>query len=436
MTTVPCLARILQEILGEKANQLAVETGFMQRERVLSGSSFMTGLVFGWQANPQASLENLSQSIGNAGTPISRQGLAQRFDQEAVIFVKSVLEASLEVMVRGMPVAQGILKRFSSVDLVDSSIITLPNRLQDVWQGSGGFGENARVSSLKLNVRLDVRSGQLKTLELSDGTQPDRSSAAHQQAVSAGSLQIEDLGYFKLGDFETIGEQQAYWLSRYKLGTRVCNSSGECLDLVAWLPQQIGDRLEGDILLGNTARLPCRLVAERVPAWVVDQRHARLQEEARQNQTMVSPRALTMAQWTIYVTNLPARLASTQEVFLLGRYRWQIELLFKLWKSDLQIDQWASQKPERILCEIYTKLIGAILTHWFLLVACWHNSRHSFRLAMPTIRGLAWQFANSLASLNLLQHAFTCLCRALAKSNMGKSHADPRAWQLIGAAVP
>ena len=421
----------MQEIWVLKANELAIETGFMERERVLRGSSFVRGLVSGWQANPKSSLEGLSQAVGNAGTPISRQGLAYRFDGKAVVFLKAVLEASMEVAVQAMPVSKGLLSRFSSVDLVDSSIITLPNHLESIWQGSGGFGENASVSALKLNVRLDVRSGQLKTLDMSDGTQADIKSVAHRQAVQAGSLQIADLGYFKLDDFEAIGSQGAYWLSRYKLRTRVYDRDGVELALQDWLPQSIGQSVDCEVLLGQSKKLACRLVAERVPLSVVRQRHERLGETARQNRTEVTQAALDMAHWTIYLTNVPPDLLATHEVFILGRYRWQIELLFKLWKSDLMVDEWTSQKPDRILCEIYGKLIAAIVTHWLLLVACWHNPRRSFRLAMPTIRGLAWQFANSLHSNSLLKHAFESLCRSLSKSNMGKSRIDPRAWQLI-----
>lgn len=431
MKTVTQVCKAMQPLLIDKANELAIETGFMERERVLTGSSFITGLMFGWQANPEASLEGLSQSVGNAGTPITRQGLAYRFDESAVIFAKAMLEASLEVVITTTPVSRGILNRFTCVDVVDSSIVTLPNSLRSIWRGSGGYGENASVSAVKLNVRLDVKNGQVKTLDLSDGTQHDRASIAHHQAVEAGSLQIGDLGYFKLDDFEAIERQNAYWLSRYKVGTNVYDSEGKPLDLPHWLPQHNGQTIDCAVLLGKEKQLPCRLVAERVPPQVVRQRHERIHETARKNSTPASQQSLEMAYWTIYVTNVPRDLLSTQQVFILGRYRWQIELLFKLWKSDLQIDKWASDKPHRILCELYTKLIGAIVTHWLVLVACWHNPRRSFRLAIHSIRGLAWQVTNSLHNIFLLKHAVTSLCQALSKSTMGKSRADPRSWQLI-----
>ena len=437
MVTVTQLSKSMQEVLQEKANKLAVTTGFIQREGELTGSSFITGLMSGWQADPQASLSGLSQAIGNAGTPITRQALEQRFDANAVQFAYEMLQVGLGVMVKATPPAtNNILNRFTSVELADSSIVTLPNELGEIWQGCGGFGDNARISSLKLNVRLDVKSGQIKVLELTDGNQHDRHSLAHQVPVEKGGMRIEDLAYFKLDDLETVEEQEAYYLTRYKQKTIVCDEQGEPIDLVTWLPQQVGDSLDCVVRVGKTKQLSCRLVAERVPQEVVEQRHERLREDARQAQREVSEHALVMAQWTIYLTNTPHSLLSTQEIFLLGQYRWQIELLFKLWKSDLQVDKWRTQNPYRILCEIYIKLLGAIITHWLLLVACWHNPRRSLRQAMPTIRGLAWQFANSLSRLSLLKHAFKSLCRSLSCCSMDKSRHHPRAFQYIYDEIP
>jgi hypothetical protein len=53
------------------------------------------------------------------------------------------------------------------------------------------------------------------------------------------------------------------------------------------------------------------------------------------------------------------------------RARWQIELLFRLWKSEALIDTWRSGRPFAILCELYAKLIGVIIQHWLILVSCW-----------------------------------------------------------------
>jgi hypothetical protein len=423
----------MHHILYTRANEVAWETGFMQRERVLTGSSFVVGLVSAWQANPHVSLSGLSQAIGNAGTPLSRQGVAERFTQEAVTFMRAMVEECLTAKIRGVPVSEGLLARFSSVDLVDSSIVTLPNPLAEVWQGSGGYGENASISSLKISVRWEMRGGEVKALDLSDGIGHDRSAPAHHDPVEAGSLQLRDLGYFKLDDLQAIAQQHAFWLIRYKIGTVILDEAGHVLKLTKWLPQQVGKRLDTPVQVGKTKRLPARLVAERVPVSVVRQRQARIRETARQNQTLPSATALEMAHWTIYLTNVPAAKSSPDELFVLGRYRWQIELLFKLWKSNLAIDTWRTHNPHRLLCELYAKLIAALVTHWFLQVGCWHDSRRSLRQAMPTIHALAWQWANSLTNRALLTHMLRALQRSLSCCHMDRSLQHPRAFQLLEA---
>lgn len=426
------VAKAMQEVLHEKANHLAWETGFMERERKLTGASFVKGLVFGWMSSPQSSLAGLSQSIGNAGTPITRQGLQDRFTPQASLFLRAVLESSLEAVVEAMPVSTDILQRFKHVYLIDSTIVTLPDTLSDIWRGSGGQ-EGASDAALKISVKLDMLKGRLATLDLSDGRQHDNQSKAHKEPMEAGSLRIADLGYFSLDDFESVGLSGSYWLTRYKHGTYICDKQGQTIDLESWLPQQVGQTVDSEIHLGKTKQLSCRLVAERVPLDVVQQRRERLAETARRKQQAISQKAWALAHWTIYLTNVPKDMLTIREVMVLGRYRWQIELLFKLWKSDLQIDKWRTTNPDRIMCELYAKLIGAIVTHWLLLVGCWNNPQRSLRQAIPTIRGLAWQFANSITRPVLLRHAFAALERALSCCQMERSQARPCAFQLLAA---
>jgi Transposase DDE domain len=431
METIPYLAEKMQQVLYTKANELAWETGFMERERILTGSSFVVGLVSAWQSDPDVSLAGLSQAIGNAGTPISRQGVDERFSAAAVRFMRAMVSESLKVVMSGVAVSAGIVARFSTVELVDSSVITLPNELSDQWRGSGGYGDRASVSALKLSVRWEMRQGQLTQLDLSDSIVHDRTVPAHYAPVDAGSLQLRDLGYFKLDDLESIGQQGAYWLIRYKIGVHLVDLDGQTIELASWLPRHIGQVLDTPVQVGQYKRLCARLVAERVPHAVVVQRHRRIRELARQKQLTPSPRALELAHWTIYLTNVPPSLLAPCEVFAVGRYRWQIELLFKLWKSDLHIDQWRSSNPYRILCELYAKLIAAIVTHWLLLMSCWHNPRRSLRQAMPTIHALAWQWANSLTNLALLTHVLLAIQRALSHCHMDRSKSRPRSFQLM-----
>lgn len=412
--TLSQVSEAMQEVLDKKAEALAEKSAFFQRQRQLTGGSFVRGLVFGWISDPQATLDTLSQSIGNAGTPITRQGLHHRFSDEASDFLYEVLKVSLNQVVRAMPVDKGMLSRFTHVELLDSTQIELPGELEDVWLGSGGYVSGKTSSAVKLNVRWDVRSGQLCDLELSDGRQHDGKSSIQYATMPAGSLRIADLGYWKLEVLAKIADERSYWLTRHKVGTMICDEQGQVIDLSKRLPQHIGKQVDWQIRLGKTAQLPCRLIAERVPEQIVQQRHKRLDETARRRQHPFSDEVYEMAKWTIYLTNVPQELLSLSEVLVLGQYRWQIELLFKLWKSELQVDKWRTRKPARILCELYAKLIGVIVTHWLLLVGTWYNPQRSLMRSMGTIRGLAWQFANAIGSDEILQHTLRALIRSLS----------------------
>ena len=60
MKIIPQVAKGLQYVLTSVSDVIAGDSGFIQRLRKLSGSGFVQTLVFGWLANPKATLEELT----------------------------------------------------------------------------------------------------------------------------------------------------------------------------------------------------------------------------------------------------------------------------------------------------------------------------------------------------------------------------------------
>ena len=130
--------------------------------------------------------------------------------------------------------------------------------------------------------------------------------------------------------------------------------------------------------MGAAKQVQCRVLARRASEQQVKRRHKQQDEYARKHGTQVSQRQRDWAYWTIVITNVPDALLSLAEAFVLLRARWQIELVWKLWKMQGLLDQWQTTNEARILCEIYAKLLGLLVQHWVLLLTCWDDPHRSW----------------------------------------------------------
>jgi len=72
---------------------------------------------------------------------------------------------------------------------------------------------------------------------------------------------------------------------------------------------------------------------------------------------------LALCDWTLFVTNASSEILPVNIVLSLYRLRWQIELIFKQLKGVLRVHSSNTTKEYRLKCEIYGKLIMAVLIH-------------------------------------------------------------------------
>jgi hypothetical protein len=421
----------MREVLTTTADTAAKATQFVQRTSPLGGATFSQTLVFGFLGNPQASLEELTQTAATLGVPITPQALDQRFTPAAAACLEQVLRAAITRVLAADPVAIPLLERFTAVYVQDSSTIVLPDALAAVWQGCGGTTTAGTAAALKFQVRLELRTGKLEGPQLQDGRASDR-AALVPTTLPGGALWLADLGYWRLDTLQTLEQQGVYWLSRLQVQTAIYDTAGQQRDLLALLDAQSAETVDLAVTLGEVHRLPARLLAVRVPQAVADERRRRWRAVARKKGRMVSARRLALAAWTMLVTNVPSDRLTVREALVLGRARWQIELLFKLWKSHGRVDESRSLKPWRILCEVYAKLLAMVVQHWLFLVSCWAYPHRSLTKAAQTVQKHALHVASAFGRLPSLVRAITTVQRCLAagcRMNRRKKH--PNTYQLL-----
>ena len=431
MASIPQVARAMISILKEYATKVERETGFVERASKMGGAEFVETLSFGWLSNPAATLEELAQSAAAVGVRISAQGLDQRFCEAGAKLLKQVLDEAVTHLLYSEASHIPILRRFSAVYLQDSSIIELPDVLQDEWCGCGsGIGKGR--AAVKIEVRLDLLHGAMVGPILESGRMNDAGSQIQKEPTEACSLRIADLGYWSLEEMQRIAAAGGFWLTRLRGAVRIALPGRKSQDLVHFLQQCASNRVECDVVISDHKPTPARLLAIRVPQEVADQRRRKLREDARRRQKTVSQRALALADWTVLVTNVPADMLTLQEALVLLRSRWQIELLFKLWKSHGNLATWRSAKPWRILCEVYAKLLAMLLQHWLFLVEFWQFPNRSWIKAARTVRQHALHLASAFGSIVSLEAAIAVINRCLvAGCRMNKRKSDRRTFQLL-----
>lgn len=200
----------------------------------------------------------------------------------------------------------------------------------------------------------------------------------------------------------------------------MATAGGERQEMLASLAADEAATLDRPVLLGAQQRWPVRLLATRVRAAARAAGHA------------VGAARLRRCGWTVLLTTVPAARLTLREALVLARARWQIELLFKLWKSHLRVDEWRSTNPWRIRTAVYAKLLAALVQHWLVLVGCWHHPDRSLVTAAQAIRAHAPHLAATFAAYPQLCQALQAVARSLATAGrLTKRQIAPSTSQLL-----
>jgi len=192
------------------------------------------------------------------------------------------------------------------------------------------------------------------------------------------------------------------------------------------------DELDQAIFLGKMKQIPCLLLAKRLPKKLAQKRRRAAKRKAHDKGRTASAATLALCDWVVMVTNLSAEQLSLDAALDLIRVRWQIDLLFKLWKSVGRIDHFRTDNPWRVLCQLYAKLIGMVLLHWFLLASVWHFPDRSIFKAAQGIRRHLFMIALAVKDSDLLLSTLTRMVNSLRSgSRIKASKKDPRTFQIM-----
>lgn len=392
-SSVMCFFKKAATQIDKMETEKAVK--FVKRKSKLNAQLFAEILILGCLWDPRISLDRLCGLLKEKGIKISKQGLHQRFNAGALKLMSNLLAKSLEEFKTEKNEVLDLLRRFSSIKIQDSSSISLPENLELSYKGCGGSGSKA---GLKLQVLFDYVRGQIDKVSTAQGCESDQGFDGHLGHLEKGALYLQDLGYFKLKSFQKIREKEAYFISRYLYPTTLLTQSGKPLALLKALKKSASSFAQ-TVYLGQKEKIEIRLMATRLSDEEADKRVRRIKKKAQNRGRSPTQETLELARWSIYITNVPENVLSDEQVYLVYSLRWQIELFFKLSKSEAGIDKVSGKKTARVLCEIYAKLIAIATLLYLCFPIRWQTSQEvSFSKAYKLLRLRASHFFKALQS--------------------------------------
>jgi hypothetical protein len=309
---------------------------------------------------------------------LSNQGINERINKATVDFLKEIFTSMLNRKLSHTSDIQSLFgDNFNRIRLLDSTVFQLPDNIKEIYKGSGG---SSSKSAIKIQLEYDLKSGNFMHIEPCNGTENDTNCGSkYLKTIEPKDLCIRDLGYFVIKDFQTIENLDASYLSRLRSNIKVYtkNKSPEYIKNGQIKKQSIYQKVDlkeimsdlkpgktmelDDAYIGDNEKLKTRIIIYKLTDKQLKERIKKNSEKEKKKSITISERTKELMGINIYITNISKDVASKNSIHEIYSLRWQVEIIFKIWKSIFNIDQVKRVKIERFECCLYGKLITIML---------------------------------------------------------------------------
>lgn len=359
--------------------RLARSSKYVQRSGKLAAWQIVSLCSFSDKDVANDTLVTLTGNISsNDGPIISKQGLDQRLNKKCVIFLKEIFKRILDNKISACTGIKSELDAvFKRIRILDSTSFQLPEAYKATYPGSGG---SSQPSGVKIQLEFELKSGELLNVDVGAGSNSDNTFGSKiKDTIQAGDLILRDLGYFSFEDFDDINKKEASFISRLKPNIAVYIASNDIkyfkngeikkssltkrIDLKDIMKNmQPGELFEiNEVLIGRDKQLQVRLIIYRLTDEQLAVRTEKSEYTAKKKGIIKSENTIELLGITVYITNIAGEVLDGHKIYELYTLRWQVEIIFKTWKSIFHIHNVKPVKIERFECQLYGKLILLLL---------------------------------------------------------------------------
>ncbi|MEM9337346.1 MAG: IS4 family transposase [Bacteroidota bacterium] len=351
-------------VSDEELEKVAIQTGFKQRSSKITPKAFLNTLFFtNAQSCPTLNNYRLDLSI-QSSIEVSKQAIDKRFNEKTKSMLTHLLEQVMSSQIkRKLPLPKS---PFPAIRIMDSSDFRVSKKLKDDFPGYGGKGREAIA---QIQFEYELLKGKVTELSLGSATRSDAKFGMQNiEHIPAHTLLIRDLGYSSPVAFEQLAAHDLYFISRAKAQWSMYEKGEEGLkkltieDIKSRLRQQSDKYLDMNILVGSQTLAPVRLIANFLTEKQTQQRI----KKKKANSGPLSKLMLESAGLNLFVTNVERQKCEASQIYALYRLRWEVELIFKNWKSILNLHKIHPMNAIRTECVMLIKFIWVML-NWSIL---------------------------------------------------------------------
>lgn len=375
------LIAITQEIFSsEYINKLSRSTKFIQRRSKINAEAFFAFNTFSSEDMCAASLNRLSSRLSSQyNMQVSPQALNERYNSYSVEFMKEIFNS---IMIKQNKILHDKKKdlelNFNRIVLNDSTNFKLPDDFEGEFKGTGGV---ASKSAIKIQFQYELLSGTFTCCDIFESTKNDADYLnTMADCIVPKDLRMSDLGYFKVEYLKEVQDKGAFFISKVKSNTAIYmknpnprkSKSGEIIKSQEYIkidikelakPLSEGQTIElRDIYIGAKKNLLMRLIVTKLTEENKKKREEKYTKGLRKHRRKVTQSNIDWSGLNAYITNVSPEILSTLQIHEVYSLRWQIELMFKIWKSIFNIHIVKKVKIERFKCFLYGRLIALLLT--------------------------------------------------------------------------
>ena len=223
-------------------------------------------------------------------------------------------------------------------------------------------GRTATGTDARVHVAIRLADLSVRSLYVTDGLGGESLKRFY---FHAGQLVIGDRGYANPAGIEATVDQGADVLVRVNRGALpLFDRTGKQVDVLATARQlRVDEVLDDDVRVcpsgaNQVQTIRGRLIIHRLPPELADKAREWVRREQGRDAT---DDTIEMAEYVVLFTTAPRSRLSAIRCLQAYRLRWQIELLFKRWKSLCGFDRLPNERPDTIESWIYAKLLLALL---------------------------------------------------------------------------